>query len=323
MKNIPATIAIYLLLSSPVACQSYLPASIDSGYQHNNSEALSLSPDRTVTDHQANVDVQRLCIVTGITITTLGALYAAHIEPWWSGEKQGFRFKFDWLDNQWLEIDKLGHFYSNIQLTRLSAASFRFAGVSERRSLWNGFLVSTAFFTSIELTDAGFADWGFSVPDFTANLLGALYPILQYELPALQRFNFKLSYRPSRFYKNSSASGEAGFINYQPYTYPSGDYDGVRYWLSADINWLLPGRLQPYWPDWLNLAAGYGARNLPQANHAIKERDFYFALDFNTDYLPGESKLMRTIKHFLNAVHLPAPALRISRSGTTAFILKI
>ncbi len=313
--------AMLLIICSLSTGAAPLPAA-DSSDVFGRSLTQATAGSSSLQLQGSKADRRRLLAVTGITAAALGGTYVAHIEPWWSGKKQGFRFKYDWYDNYWLEIDKLGHFYANIQLTRLSAASFRFAGLSERKSLWSGFLVSTAFFTSIELTDAGFADWGFSLPDYTANLLGALYPILQHEVAVFRHFNFKVSYLPSQFYKETSVSTRPGFVNYQPYTYYSGDYDGVRYWLSADVDWILPDKLKPLWPDWLNIALGYGARNLPQANKRLKEREFYIALDYNMAYLPGESTILKSIKTLLNTIHLPAPALKISRSGDKMFLLK-
>lgn len=264
----------------------------------------------------------RLFLVSSLTALGMAGTYVAHIEPWWSGEKQGFRFKFDWVNNYWLEIDKLGHFYANIQLTRATASMFRFAGISRRKALWIGAANSTLLYTAFELTDAGFADWGFSVPDYVANILGASYPILQDYYPFLQRFQFKISYYPSRYYKDDSYADAPGFIRYYPYQYPAGDYDGMRFWLSAEVDPFLPTALQSYWPDWLNIAVGYGASNLPQANRELKYRDWYLSLDYNLEKLPGNSAFLRSLKSLLNAFHFPAPAIRINRHGSVAYLLR-
>ncbi len=264
---------------------------------------------------------KRLYLVSGVTFLGMTATYIAHIKPWWSGKKQGFRFKFDWVNNYWLEIDKFGHFYANMQLTRLTATMFRFAGVSYRKSLWIGAGNSLLLYTAFELTDAGFADWGFSVPDYVANILGAGYPLLQEYAPLFRHFQFKMSYLPSRYYKSDRYAATPGFIDYQAYPYPAGDYDGMTFWLSADVDWLLPHSVKPFWPDWLNIAVGYGAENLPQANQALKNRLWYIGLDYNLVKLPSRSPFLKSIKSLLNAIHFPAPAIRVDGSGHVAYVV--
>ena len=182
----------------------------------------------------------RLYLVSGLTGAWMAGVYAAHIAPWWSGEKSGFRVRYDWFNNVWLEMDKLGHVYGNLWITRATAAAYRFAGLSGERALWVGFGVSTGFYTALELTDAGFADWGFSVPDYVANLIGAGWPLAQHYWAPLERVNLKLSYVPSAFYNDVRAGERPGFIDYQPYTYPTGDYDGMTYWLTFRMADLLP-----------------------------------------------------------------------------------
>ena len=288
--------------------------------------------DGNQTSKQRNPHKNRIYYISGFDGLALAGVYAAHIKPWWSGQKTGMRFKFDFYNNYWLEMDKFGHFYANIQVAKLSAALFQFAGVSRRRALWIGFGNTTLLYTAFELTDAGFQDWGFSVPDYIANLLGASYPLAQEYLPVLRHFNFKISYFPSKYFRNEKYRKSPGFIRYEPYHYVAGDYDGMIFWLSADVDWLLPNAVKPFWPDWLNIAIGYGAANLPQANRELKERQLYIALDYNltsgtTEASPraglsGKGALLRKLKSVLNAIHLPAPAIRITSDGAVAYFLQ-
>ena len=96
----------------------------------------------------------------------------------------------------------------------------------------------------------------------------------------------------------------------------------MTYWLSADVNNLLPEGAQPYWPNWLNLAVGYGARDLPQSNDEIKIRELYFGLDYNLVALPVENPVLKKALAFANAIHFPAPAIRIDETGSKAFLLQ-
>lgn len=274
-------------------------------------------------DEEIRISKKRLYLVTGLNVAAGAGAFAAHIEPWWSGEKADFRVDYDWYDGYHLEMDKLGHFFLNIQVTRLSAASWEWAGISRKPALWLGALTSTAIYTAVELMDGNYNKWGFSVPDYVANLLGAAYPIAQEYFKPLRHFNFKFSYWPSEFYRNDRDLNKHrdGFMGYEPTDNWMEDYDGMAFWLSADVDWMLPEVLKPYWPDWLNIAFGYGAYNLSQWNQDIKERRWFIALDYNLECLPGDSAFMKGLKSVLNIIHFPAPTIRMTPDGDVSFYL--
>ena len=217
-------------------------------------------------------------------------------------------------------MDKLGHIVANVYLTKLSAESFVWAGVDRKKALWLGFTNSTLLYTAFELTDAGFEDWGFSIPDYVANLLGAGYPILQEYYPIMNHFNFKWSFWPSTYFQNEVHQNKPGFVNYETYEYLLHDYDGMTFWLSTDIDWILPIQYESYWPDWLNIAIGYTAKNLPQDNHALKYREYILSFDYNLLKLPGNNSLLNTLKLIFNVIHFPAPAIKFGNNGITYYL---
>lgn len=274
----------------------------------------------TTAEPKPKINSKRLYLVSGVVGGGLVGAYAAHIKPWWTGETGDFHVTYDWFDNYWLEMDKIGHFYANNQLNRLSAEVFEWTGVTRRSALWIGFLSTTAFYTAVEVTDGRFERWGFSVPDYVYNVAGAGYPVAQEYWKPLRHFNFKISYWPSKFYREETVD-DPGFESYEPYDFVIEDYDGMTFWLSADLDWMLPGSAKPYWPDWLNLALGYTAFNLPQSNHGIKERRWLIGLDYNTNLLPGDSRLMNTFRGFLSGLHLPAPAIEFREDGSVFYLL--
>ena len=271
--------------------------------------------------HPERVDGKKLTAVTLLTAGGLTGTYLSLVKPWWSGQKQGFHVKYDWWENRWLEVDKIGHFYANIQIVRGTARLFEYAGVSRKWALGIGFFNSTALYTAFELTDAGFADWGFSVPDYVANIIGAAYPIAQELWKPLRQIHFKISYWPSRYYKSDRYADTPGFQRFDRYTYPVGDYDGMTYWISAPLRPILPGSLARKCPAWLNVALGYGAANLPQDNPAVKFRQYYLALDLNTQALPGQNPFWREAQSILQAIHFPAPAIGWSEQGWRFFLV--
>ena len=277
-----------------------------------------LSEKQQTTDTAKPEKKGRLKWVLALHAAGMTGTYIYFIEPWWSGKKRDFNFKMDWYNNHWREIDKFGHFFANIQLSRFSAMTYRYAGIDRRKSLWYGGASSLILYTAFELTDATFDNWGFSVPDYIANILGAGYPLLQDMMPVLQHFNFKISYRKSKYFKNEAAN-KPEFSRYKPYEYLVGDYDGQRFWLSADADALLPQHWRKFWPNWLNIAIGYGARNLPQHNSTLKRRDVYLALDFNFPATKDDPPLLFALKSLISSIHLPAPTVRFSKDGTVFY----
>jgi uncharacterized protein YfiM (DUF2279 family) len=259
-----------------------------------------------------NINDTRLYVIAGVHAAAMAGVYAAHFTAWWDQQVNDYRFVFDWYDNYYLEMDKFGHFFANIQVTKGSATMWQWAGFKRRTALWLGFLTSTVFYTGVELNDGMYDDLGFSVPDLVADFLGAAYAVAQEYYRPLKHFNFKISYWPSDFYRNDDYKNYDGFKKYEAPTSVLDDYDGMTFWLSADVNWLLPDVIKPYWPDWLNIAIGYGAKNLPQSNQSRKKREFYIALDYNLNYLPGQCPILKAAKGVLNAIHLPAPTIRIT-----------
>jgi hypothetical protein len=326
--NIILCILAWSQLSYPIGKSNTqevtIPDTLLSGRVFHSSKSTPLvmaANDGNQTKEQRKPHKNRIYYISGFDGLALAGVYAAHIKPWWSGEKNGIRFKYDFYNNYWLEMDKFGHFYANIQVAKLSAALFQYAGVERRKALWIGFANTTLLYTSFELTDAGFEDWGFSVPDYIANLLGAFYPLAQHYWPVLNHFNFKISYWPSKYFRSDQYQDTPGFTRFKPYQYVVGDYDGMIFWLSADVDWLLPKFARLYWPNWLDVAIGYGAGDLPQANMEVKERHLYLALDYDLTCLPGKGAFFQKLKGVLNAIHFPAPAIRIASDGTVAYLL--
>ena len=73
---------------------------------------------------------------------------------------------------------------------------------------------------------------------------------------------------------------------------------------------MLPAPVDRYWPAWLWVALGYGARDVARPT---PYRVFFLALDFDaTKIIPQDTAFLRTLSEVINFWHLPAPAVRIS-----------
>lgn len=245
------------------------------------------------------VNGTRLAIVLGTTAGAATAIQIYQDNAWWRIYHSGFHFQEDLEYAR--NLDKLGHLYGAAILTNVFAKSLEWADVSRGRSLVWGAVGSTLFQTYVEVRD-GFSEWGFDRVDFAADLAGAWYPVLQHEVPFFRNFNFKFSYWPK-------SAGEPGAFPGQTHTVFD-DYEGQTIWLSLTMRNLLPKSVSTWWPGYLCLSIGVGVRDNYSPNRYLV---VFVAPDLDmTEIIPGDSALLRTIREFLNLVHLPLPAVRIS-----------
>jgi hypothetical protein len=258
----------------------------------------TLRYDQRDTTHAVNTT--RLAFVAGGAVVIMGAVHVYQTNGWWKNNRRSFHFREDY--QYALHVDKIGHFYAANLFTFLLNKAFIWANYDEPSSLYLGAGLSTLLQTYVELED-GFSTWGFDRVDFAADVAGAWYPVAQYHLPALRNFNLKFSYIPS---KNINAPG----------VFPGqkhllmDDYEGQTFWLSVNVDALLPGPIEPYWPDFLDAAVGYGARNLLMGS---PYHEVFIALDYDmTKIIPRSTGFLRALGDALNFVHFPAPAVRIS-----------
>jgi hypothetical protein len=132
--------------------------------------------------------------------------------------------------------------------------------------------------------------------------------VAQHYLPTLANFNLKCSYHPSDLLNNP---GGIGFRGQQHIIFD--DYEGQTFWLSLTMNNLLPDEAEPFWPDWLAITVGYGARDVAEPDaHSI----VLIGLDYDmTKIIPQSSSFLRTLSEALNFIRLPAPAVQVSPSA--------
>jgi hypothetical protein len=245
--------------------------------------------------------------VGAITGVTGGAFYWLHQyqkNAWWSGQRGKFHFQNDW--NYSMSADKTGHFFDGALIQAIYKGAFEWAGFSPTASVWLGAAFSIAYMTDVEIEDGFATDWGFSPGDQIMNVAGALYPVAQYYWKPLRSFNVKWSYFPSDNLTSGAKNG--AFLD---------DYDGQTTWLSINIHDFMPKKAQAFWPDYLNIAAGYGVNDYQ--NYEKRFADFYVGLDVNWErIIPGNSKFMLWFKNVINHFRfLPMPVLRFNKDGVT------
>lgn len=242
--------------------------------------------------------------IGGVTAGAFLWLHNYQKNAWWSGQRGKFHFQNDW--NYSMSADKTGHFFDGALIQAIYKGAFEWAGFSPTASVWLGAAFSIAYMTDVEIEDGFATDWGFSPGDQLMNVAGALYPVAQYYWKPLRSFNVKWSYFPSDNLTSGTKNG--AFLD---------DYDGQTTWLSINIHDLMPKKAQAFWPDYLNIAAGYGVNDYQ--NYEKRFADFYVGLDVNWErIIPGNSKFMLWFKNVINHFRfLPMPVLRFNKDGVT------
>lgn len=241
------------------------------------------------------VNTDRLLVIGAGTIGLMAASYGLQDNIWWKGEKSSFHFNWtqDWKAN--LGADKFGHMYFSYLASNLYIEAYNWAGLNRYEQRLYGGISAMVHQTFTEIRDGFSKEYGFSFGDYAFNLVGAFYPLLQYEYPLLESFRFKISYYPSDRFK-------AGSNNYI-----IDDYESTYNWLSIDINNLLTGEAGKYFPDFVDLTIGHSVKNLGiNAKH-----EFYIGLDWDFEALPGNNAILKFLKKSLNFYHFPSPVVKI------------
>jgi hypothetical protein len=243
-------------------------------------------------------------IVLGTTLIGLNQL-------WYSDyPKTSFHFIND--NSEWLQMDKLGHFYSTYHLGRFGAEMLKWGGAPKKEQLLYGATLGLVFLTIVEVFDGFSHEWGASTGDMIANASGAGLYVVQEFLWEEQRIIPKFSYHKTHY------------ANLRPNTLGEGfseeilkDYNGQTYWLSFNLHSF---GLKKVVPKWLNLALGYSGKDMIYGNkqdafsngfYQSPSRQFFFSLDVDLTKIDTNSHFLKTIFSVFNTLKVPAPTLQV------------
>jgi hypothetical protein len=255
---------------------------------------------------------KRVFIVGSSLAGALGGSYLYVQNSWWSEKQEPFHFD-DGADLTYaLNVDKVGHFMGGLEAADVFSSSMKWAGMQEEQALWYGAAFGSGLQLAIEMKDAYAPYWGFSKWDLALGSAGSLFPVAQYYNDDLKAINFKFSY-----YKQSDIYWELDRQRgKKPNKYAwQDDYPNQTYWLSVDVNHFTETCC---WPDWLNLAIGFGLDDTQYLNENNTKmggnNEWYIALDYDIPKMlkKWNSPTGKKVKHWLNYIHLPAPTIRIS-----------
>lgn len=262
----------------------------------------------------ASVYQTRKWLLYGGGIAGVSSSYILLDQLWY---KKYERTKFHFFnDNQeWLQMDKVGHMFSTYTIGRYSYDAFRWSGMNENKSIWIGGSAGLLYLSGIEFMDSKSAAWGFSKGDMIANSAGTFFFIAQQLFWKEQRIVFKFSYSHSDFAMlNSDQLGR----NFQQRVLK--DYNGQTYWSSINVHSFLAPDAD--FPRWLNVAFGYGATKMTHAemnvfdvNNFQREREFYISFDADLTRVHWKKKWMKTTAKVLSFIKIPTPTLEFEKNG--------
>ncbi|MCD4737251.1 MAG: YfiM family protein, partial [Bacteroidales bacterium] len=261
-------------------------------------------------------------LITGQTFlyaTSMTALYYA----WYKDYPQS---KFHWIDDndEWMQIDKLGHATTAAYIGKFGYEFYRWAGVERKKAIWIGGSTGFIYLTTIEILDGFSEQWGASMGDFIANATGTALFIGQQLGWDEQRFLLKWSYHETRYAQYRPDLLGTGFFERM-----LKDYNGQTYWLSGNVKSFL--RKESGFPNWLNIAVGYGAEGMTGARSNPKNyngeqlpefpryRKLFLTLDLDLTRIKTRSGFVSFLLHGFNFLKIPFPTVEYNKQDGFRF----
>jgi hypothetical protein len=240
-----------------------------------------------------------------------GATMAGLSHLWYADSKsQSFRFFND--NAEWKQVDKLGHFFSGFYFSYGTSRALQWCNLHKKKSDLVGSLVGFGIMLPIEILD-GFSDaYGASTGDLIANAGGSAFYLGQSLL-----WNEVRIYPKFSFHRTDFAPLRSELLGNDLTSEILKDYNGQTFWFSFDMDKFVQ------FPQWLNIAVGYGAEGMIyardyqniEAGYDKPYRQYYLSIDFDLTAVKSRSKFLRTLLFIANTIKLPAPALEFSKDG--------
>lgn len=258
-------------------------------------------------------------LTLGISTIGLTGGSLIYLNQAWFAQYNTGQFHFFNDNDEWLQMDKCGHAFTNYQVARVMMQGMDWAGYSTKKQLLIGGLSGFTYMTAIEVMDGCSSGWGFSWGDMAANALGTGIAVGQKILWKEQRIQIKFSYYPSPY-----AKYRPNLLGDEWYTQILKDYNGQIYWLSINPSAFI--KTENKFPKWLNIAIGYGANGMIGArdnNFLIKDpdgtirtfnryRQGYLSLDIDFTRIKTKSRFLKSVFTCINVIKIPFPNLELS-----------
>ena len=265
-----------------------------------------LTPSDTLNKKRQNTVI--------VTETALASATLLGLNQLWYADYPRSKFHFINDNNEWLQMDKVGHMYSAYHLGRFGAEMLNWSGADQKKQLIYGAGLGFAFLTAVEVLDGYSSEWGASPGDIIANATGTGLYVSQELLWKEQRIIPKFSFHTTQY-----ASMRPNLLGKSLNEEILKDYNGQTYWLSVNVHSFAK---ESKIPKWLNVAFGYGAEGMLSGNvqddipfsveTPERYRQFFLSFDVNLAKIDTKSHFLKTIFSVFNTIKIPAPTLEYS-----------
>jgi len=230
---------------------------------------------------------------------------------WYAGYP---RSKFHFInDNQeWLQMDKMGHLTASYYTGVVGIKSYEWAGFTKQKAIWYGGMTGSIFLTIIEILDGTSKQWGASSGDLIANSTGSFLAILQAIKWNEQKIQLKYSYTPTKWAEINPKQLGANHLERA-----LKDYNGQTYWASLNVKSLLNIESNNF-PNWIAISIGYGADgmiNPYSKNSDNTNRQYLLSFDIDLNRIETRSKMLNTILHTFGFLKFPAPTIELTKGN--------
>jgi hypothetical protein len=285
------------------------------------------SANRVLSQNTDSISAKNRNLKKGIVIGSTG-LYTlsslSYLNFIWYKPYATSVFHFYNDNNEWCQMDKLGHVFTTYNSGRLIAQALRWSGFASKKSILIGEVYGTLYMTTIEVMDGFSKGWGFSWGDEAANVSGGMLFTAQQYFWNEQRIQFKFSFHQTTYPQYRPNELGANFTEQL-----IKDYNGQSYWLSVNAASFLKKGTK--FPKWINLAFGYGAEGMISGmdNYYIttatgtvigqnRYRKLFLSLDIDFTKIKTKSGFLKTLFSVMNGIKVPFPALEFNNRGVMA-----
>jgi len=246
-----------------------------------------------------------------ISETVLASVVTIGLQYLWYKKYPKSRFHFFDDNDEWLQMDKIGHATTAYNISAVQYNLMRWSGVNRGTSQWVGGATGLAYLMLIEIMDGFSAQWGFSKGDMAADIFGSAFFTAQQALWNEQKIQMRFSFHKSIFAKYNPDELGGNF----PQRLIK-DYNGQSYWFSFNIHSFL--NKGNNFPRWINADFGYGADGMTGAVANPKEvhgnpiptfdrnRKFFFGID-GAFTKPGTIPF----PSWINIFRIPTPVIEL------------
>lgn len=221
--------------------------------------AQTVTPDNSfsVPVNSKGLRTSGKLVATAHVMLTAGSTFVLGNNWYRTNPRSAFHFTNDM--DQWLHMDKAGHAWSAYQLARLSTYAWQAAGFNKGQSISRAAIFAFSYQTAIELMDGFSSKWGFSWGDMGANITGVSSFMTQELIFKKQLFQLKImSVIPLR-YPDQMRDRTNELFGHSYVSRLLNDYNAQTYWASFNLKSLTSSQKIC---SWLNIAIGYGARQM-------------------------------------------------------------